>query len=124
MAASKHPLAPDHLPPFIPPPDGHDPLLLVTGVFLVVFVFFVGLLYWRLHALPEHIAHRSQKFQYQLVCVLALLAMFTHVHAFWIAGLLLAVIDFPDWSTPLRRIAEATHQLASAGKLRPPTARQ
>ena len=48
-----------------------------------------------------------------IVCVLALLAMFTHMHIFWIAGLLLALIDFPDFSTPLRRIAGSTEKIAT-----------
>ena len=60
----------------------------------------VGVLYFRLHALPERFAHK--KVQFEIVCVLALLAMFTHMHIFWIAGLLLALIDFPDFSGLLR----------------------
>jgi len=44
--------------------------------------------------------------------VLALLAMFTHMHIFWIAGLLLAMIDFPDFSGLLKRIAGSTEKIA------------
>ena len=36
-------------------------------------------------------AHKSQKLQFEIVAVLGLLALFTHVHLFWIAGLLLAL---------------------------------
>ena len=51
--------------------------------------------------------------QFEIVCVLALLAMFTHKHIFWIAGLLLALIDFPDFSGLLRRIAGSTEKIAT-----------
>jgi hypothetical protein len=46
------------------------------------------------------------------MCALALIAMFTHMHIFWIAGLLLAMIDFPDLATPLKRIAGSTGKIA------------
>ena len=60
--------------------------------------------------LPERFAHK--KVQFDIVCVLALLAMFTHRHIFWIAGLLLALIDFPDLSGLLKRIAGSTEKIA------------
>jgi hypothetical protein len=71
----------------------------------------IGVLYFRLHALPERFAHN--KVQLQIVCVLALLAMFTHKNIFWIAGLLLALIDFPDFSGLLKRIAGSTEKIAA-----------
>ena len=37
--------------------------------------------------------------------MLGLLALFTHMHLFWVAGLLLALIDIPDFSGSLGRIA-------------------
>ena len=76
----------------------------------MLFTVMVGILYFRLHALPEQFAHN--KIQFQIVCVLALIAMFTHMHIFWIAGLLLALIDFPDFSTALKRIAGSTEKIA------------
>jgi hypothetical protein len=45
--------------------------------------------------------------------VLALLAMFTHNHLFWIAGLLLAFVDLPDFTTPLNRMANALARMAA-----------
>jgi len=51
--------------------------------------------------------------QFEIVCVLALLAMFTHMHIFWIAGLLLALIDFPDLRGLLKRIAGSTEKIAA-----------
>ena len=57
-------------------------------------------------------AHKSQKLQFEIVAVLGLLALFTHQHIFWVAGLLLAVIDLPDFGTPLRRIAGSVEKIA------------
>ena len=102
MTESTHPAASDHLPSFITAPGETDVLMVVMAIILLLFVLMVGVLYFRLHALPERFAHK--KVQFEIVCVLALLAMFTHMHIFWIAGLLLALIDFPDFSGLFRRI--------------------
>ena len=37
--------------------------------------------------------------------------MFTHVNAFWVAALLLTLIDIPDFTTTLRRIAGALDRM-------------
>ena len=95
------PLAPHHLPGFITAPGETDVLMVVMGIFLIVAVLAVGNFYLHLHTLPERMAHKSQKLQFEIVAVLGLLALFTHVHIFWIAGLLLALIDLPDFGTPL-----------------------
>ena len=100
-----HPAAPHHLPFFIPGADGSDTLMVVMGIFLVGNVLWVGTLYWKLHSLPERMAHKSQKLQFEFVAVLGLISLFTHMHIFWVAGLLLAMIDLPDFGTPLRSIA-------------------
>ncbi len=112
MATSVHPAAPHQLPFFLPGADGTDTLLTVIAVFLVVTVAIVGVLFLRLHTLPERIAHKSQKLQFEIVAVLGLIALFTHMHIFWIAGLLLALIDLPDFSSPLRRIAGSVEKVA------------
>jgi hypothetical protein len=65
-----------------------------------------------LHTLPERMAHKSQKLQFEIVAVLGLLALFTHIHLFWVIGLILAMIDLPDFGSPLRRIATSTEKLA------------
>ena len=75
--------------------------MVVMAVFLVVAVLAVGLLFLRLHTLPERMAHKSHKLQFEIVAVLGLLALFTHMHIFWVAGLLLALIDIPDFGRPL-----------------------
>lgn len=86
--------------------------MVVVGIVLVAAVLAVGNIYLHLHTLPERMAHKSQKLQFEIVAVLGLLALFTHVHLFWVAGLLLAMIDMPDFSTPLRRIAGSVEKIA------------
>ena len=112
MGDQLHPMAPHRLPPFIAAPGETDVLMVVMGVFLIVAVLVVGILYLRLHTLPERMAHKSQKLQFEIVAVLGLLALFTQVHLFWIAGLLLALIDLPDFGTPLRNIASSVEKIA------------
>jgi len=107
-----HPLAPHHLPSFIAAPGDMDELMVVMGVFLIVAILAVGNFYLKLHTLPERMAHKSQKLQFEVVAVLGLLALFTHVHLFWIAGLFLAMIDIPDFGTPLRSIAQSVEKIA------------
>jgi hypothetical protein len=48
------------------------------------------------------------------VAVLGLISLFTHMHIFWIVGLLLALIDLPDFSTPLTRIAGSVQKIADS----------
>jgi hypothetical protein len=74
--------------------------------------FSVGNFYLQLHSLPERMAHKSQKFQFEVVAILGLLSLFTHNHLYWVIGLFLAMIDLPDFSTPLRRIAGSVEKLA------------
>ena len=114
-----NPAAPHHLPPFITLPGESDWLMTVMAVFLVVVVVSVGLIYLRLHALPEHMAHRTSKVQMQFVAVLALLALFTHNHVFWIAALLLALVELPDFSTPMNSIALSLEKLSRRDKTEP-----
>ena len=71
-----------------------------------------GLLFLRLHTLPERMAHKSKKIQFEIVAVLGLLALFTHLHLFWVIGLLLAVIDIPDFGGALGRMAGSLEKIA------------
>jgi hypothetical protein len=107
-----NPAATDHLPVFITQPGDTDVLLVFTAIFLLVFIIAIGLIYWRLHALPEQLAHRGEKIQFQFVAVLGLLALFTHNHAFWVAGLLLAFVRLPDFTTPLTTMARSLSKMA------------
>lgn len=113
MSDAIHPLADPHLPPFITPPGETDVLMGVMIVFLIVMILIVGNLYLRLHALPERMAHRANKVQFEIVAVLALLALFTHNNLYWVAALLLALIRIPDFWTPLAIIAESQQKIAS-----------
>lgn len=112
MAPSVHPTAPHVLPSFVTAPGEPDVLLIVVGVLLVLSILAVGLLFLRLHTLPERMAHKSQKIQFEIVAVLGLLALFTHIHAFWVAALLLALIDLPDFGWPLQRMAGSLERMA------------
>jgi hypothetical protein len=96
-------------------PGETDVLMVGVAVFLVVTVLVVGTLLLRLHTLPERMAHRGHKLQFEIVAVLGLLALFTHVHLFWVAGLLLALIDIPDFSGSLTRIAGSLERIAGKG---------
>jgi len=110
MAEPVHPASTGNLPSFVTAPGETDLLMIVMGAFLLLFILMVGILYFRLHALPDRFAHK--KVQFEIVCVLGLIAMFTHMHIFWIAGLLLAMIDLPDFGTPLKRIAGSVEKIA------------
>ena len=107
-----NPAAPHHLPSFVAGPGQSDWLLSFMAVFLLVAIVSVGLLYLKLHSLPEHMAHRTNKVQLQFVAVLALLALFTHNAVFWIAALLLALVELPNFSTPMNSIALSLEKLS------------
>jgi hypothetical protein len=112
VSETLHPNAPHHLPGFITAPGETDTLMVVVGIVLIGSIMMVGNLYLRLHSMPERMAHKSQKLQFEIVAVLGLIALFTHNHLFWIIGLLLAMIDLPDFSTPLRSIAGSVRKIA------------
>src|SRR5215210_3509131 len=112
MTASVHPAAIHHLPSFVTAPGETDVLMLVMTGILALSALMFGILFLRLHTLPERIAHKSHKLQFEIVAVLGLIALFTHMHIFWVAGLLLALVDLPDFGTPLGRIAGSVEKLA------------
>src|SRR4051812_35856453 len=111
-----HPIAPHHLPFYLAPGSGTDILMVVMGVFLIAAMLWVGTLYWRLHSLPERMAHKSQKLQFEIVAVLGIISLFTHMHAFWVAGLLRALIDLPVFGPPLRSIASWGEKIANPAR--------
>ncbi len=110
MSASQHPAASQHLPWFITGPGQTDTLFVITTLVMIATVFGIGVIFFRLHSLPERLGHK--KLQFEIVAVLGLLSLFTHVHLFWVAGLILALIDFPDVVTPLQRIARGVELIA------------
>jgi NADH:ubiquinone oxidoreductase subunit 5 (subunit L)/multisubunit Na+/H+ antiporter MnhA subunit len=112
MSAEINPTATHHLPIFVTPPGQTDVLMVVTAVFLLVAVVAFGILFLRLHSLPERMAHRGHKLQFEIVAVLCLIALFTHIHGFWIAALLIALIELPDIGTWMQRIAGGVERIA------------
>lgn len=102
----------DHLPIFITAPGGTDGLMIVAAVTLVGAILMAGVLFLHIHSLPERMAHKGQKLQFEIVAVMCLLALFTHAHVLWVAALLLAFIDVPDLVSPLNRIARSAEKVA------------
>jgi hypothetical protein len=123
-AEGVHPLATEHFPVFLTAPGQTDVLLVGMAVFLLLAVVGVGVFYFKLHSLPEQMAHRGQKLQFEIVAVLALIALFTHNHAFWIAGLLLALVPLPDFSTPLTSMAQSLGKMAGGREAAAPAVTQ
>ena len=109
---SPHPAATEHLPLFITAPGDTDVLMVVMAITLAVAVVGFGILFLRLHTLPERVAHKGHKIQFEIVAILGLMALFTHMHIFWVAGLLLAFIDIPDFGGFLGRIAGSVERMA------------
>jgi hypothetical protein len=112
MSVQLNPAASHHLPIFITPPGDTDVLMVVAGLTLLGATLAFGLIFLYLHTLPERMAHRSHKLQFEIVAVLGLLALFTHIHVFWVAGLLLALIDIPDFGGWMGRITAAVEKIA------------
>jgi hypothetical protein len=112
MSESAHPAASHHLPWFLPGPDQADPLMTAAAVILLISVVAFGVLFLTLHTLPERMAHKAHKLQFEIVAVLGLLALFTHMHVFWVAGLLLALIDLPDFGGWFGKIAGSVEKIA------------
>ncbi|WP_371807878.1 hypothetical protein [Ruegeria sp. HKCCA0235A] len=110
-AADLHPMATGHIPGYVVAADGSDYLFSAMVVFFVVLVVLIGVGYLTLHSVPEKMAHENNHPQFQLVGILALLALFTHNGLFWIAAILVAGFQFPDFATPLRSIADAIRSL-------------
>src|ERR1700748_3408023 len=104
-------MMPHHIPIYVVKPGETDVLMIIMGIFLILTILGVGNIYLRLHSLPERLAHKGQKLQFEVVAVLGLISLFTHIHIFWIAGLLLALVDLPDFSTPLARIAGSVEEI-------------
>lgn len=112
MADNLHPLAPHQLPSFLAAADGSDSLMVAMGVFLALAVFGAGIFYLHLHSIPERRMHGAGKAQFEIVAVLSLIALLTHNNLFWIAALILAMIDLPNVSGPLKSISESLDRMA------------
>lgn len=117
--SSMHPAATEHLPPFITSPGTTDILMVVMALVLAAAVLGTGVLFFWLHSLPERWVHTSTKVHFDIVAVLALLSLFTHIHWFWVAALLIALVPMPEISMPdfpnlFGRIAAPLEKIADA----------
>lgn len=119
MTDQRHPMAPEHLPHYFAAADGSDFLFSLMVGFIVLIILGIGVAYFTLHSVPEHMAKSGNHTQLQLVSILGLLGLFTHNGLFWIAALVLAAFRAPDLVGPLRSIADSLRHIA-----RPETMRQ
>ncbi|WP_409233602.1 hypothetical protein [Ruegeria sp. B32] len=110
--ADLHPMATGHIPSYVTQADGSDFLFNFMVIFTVGLILLIGVAYFTLHSIPEKMAHENNHPQFQLVGILALLALFTHNGLFWVAAILVAGFQFPDFAAPLRAIADAIRSLA------------
>ncbi len=118
MQGTQHPAASHHLPWFLTAPGESDILFTITTIMVLLIVFGLGVVFFRLHSLPERLGHK--KLQFEIVAVLCLLSLFTHIHLFWVLALLLALVDLPDFQTPMRSMADSLGRLADDGKSETP----
>ncbi|WP_209120862.1 hypothetical protein [Parasedimentitalea maritima] len=109
--ANTHAMATGHIPGYLPGADGSDPLFTGMVVFTILLVLLIGSFYFKLHAIPEHMAHEDNHTQMQVIGILALLALFTHNNIFWVIALLVAAFRMPDFLTPLQSIASSLDYL-------------
>jgi len=107
-----NPMAPHFIPGYVPGADGSDPLMFWTGVGLLVVILLLGIGYLTLHSLPEHMATETNRAQFQLVSILAILALFTHNNLYWVAALVLAVVQIPDFVTPTKSMARSLARIS------------
>ena len=117
--SAMHPAATGHLPPFITSPGTTDALMVLMAFVLVAAVLATGVFFFWLHSLPERLVHKSTKVHFDIVAVLALLSLFTHIHLFWVAALLIALVKIPDISMPdfpslFGRVAAPLEKIAEA----------
>ncbi|NRB37055.1 MAG: hypothetical protein HRU20_01150 [Pseudomonadales bacterium] len=105
----------EHMPGYLAGANS-DPLMTAMAVILVALVLIGGVLYFKLHAVPEHLAHGKSHTQIQLITILTILALFTHNNMFWVAALVLAVIEVPDFMSPLKSIASSLETIAKREK--------
>lgn len=101
----------ENVPAYLAGADS-DPLMVVMAIIIIVLVVVAGALYFKLHAVPEHIAQGKNHTQIQLIAILTILALFTHNNVFWVGALIIAVVELPDFMTPIKSIAKSLAILA------------
>lgn len=101
----------EHIPGYLAGAES-DPLMVIMAIVVVAIILFIGVFYFKIHAIPEHIAKGKNHTQIQLIAILTVLALFTHNNIFWVAALIIAVVELPDFLTPLKSIAKSLETLA------------
>jgi hypothetical protein len=109
-----NPAASEHLPYFVVAPGDSDRMFIMVTLFVIVMVILAGVFYFKLHSIPEQIAHDKRAGQVQLISILTILALFTHNNAFWVAALVLATISVPNFLAPVRSIARSLRRMSIA----------
>jgi len=107
MVNIPNPIATPHLPIFVAGPGETDTFMIAVALILLSVVLLVGVFYFTLHSLPEKLAHGANRGKLQLVGILSLIALFTHNNYFWIAALLIAAIQLPDFLSPIKSLARS-----------------
>lgn len=102
-----------NLPIFITAPGEADWLFICVVVFVVFLVLALGVIYLSLHSIPEGMVKKTNTTQFQLVAILALLALFTNEHIYWIAALLLATFQLPDYGAMLDSMTKSLSIIAA-----------
>nr|WP_164659255.1 hypothetical protein [Tropicibacter sp. Alg240-R139] len=105
-------MATGHIPDYVVAADGSDYLFTFMVFFTVGLILLIGIGYFTLHAIPEKMAHESNHSQFQIVGILALLALFTHNNLFWVIAVVVAGFRFPDYLSPMESIAQSLARLA------------
>ncbi|RYH09812.1 hypothetical protein [Tropicimonas sp. IMCC6043] len=111
-----------HLPPYVAVPGQTDVLFVVVVISVVLMILALGIFYFKLHALPEQMAHEGGHTHMQLVAILAVVALFTHNNIFWIAALLLAAIELPQYERHFISMSESLARIARRAGDGPPEA--
>ncbi|WP_370808715.1 hypothetical protein [Falsiruegeria litorea] len=107
-----HPMAAGHIPDYVVAADGSDYLFTFMVFFTLGLILLIGVGYFTLHSLPERMAHESNHSQFQVVGILALIALFTHNNLFWVLAVVVAGFRFPDYLSPMESIAQSLARLA------------
>lgn len=102
----------EHLPFFITAPGETDVLFVMTIGSVILLLMLVGIFYLHLHSVPDRMAHKANNAQLQLIGILTLLALVTHNNLYWVAALVLAAINLPDFVTPITSIARSLRRMS------------
>ncbi|MDJ0859677.1 MAG: hypothetical protein QNJ03_11390 [Dinoroseobacter sp.] len=99
-----------------------DTLMIFMVVFVLALLIFGGVFYLHLHSVPDRMAHEANHTQLQLIGILTLIALLTHNNIFWIAAIIIAALNPPDFMTPLQSMARSLQRLATGAPQKPESA--